>query len=71
MILKARSPSCGIGSTPYYVNGEQVETGDGLFAKASAAAFPSLPMIDEEQLTEPGLVKSFIEQITAYHAAHV
>jgi uncharacterized protein YbbK (DUF523 family) len=71
MILKARSPSCGIGSAPYYKNGVQIGTGHGLFAKACAEAFPSLPMIDEEQLNEPQSLQLFIAQMTAYQASDV
>ena len=71
MILKARSPSCAIETVPYHEDGQQVAIGDGLFTRACRVAFPRLPMIDEEQLLDRDTVAEFINQVTAYHAAHV
>ena len=50
-VFKARSPSCGLGSTP--VAGRS-ETRDGLFAEAVRARFPALPLTDEEGLSTAG-----------------
>ena len=44
-VFKARSPSCGLGSTP--VEG-LAGTRDGLFAGAVRERFPNLPLADEE-----------------------
>jgi uncharacterized protein YbbK (DUF523 family) len=50
-ILKARSPSCGIGSTPYYNNkGELLHYCDGLFAKMIRQL--TIPMHDEEHIND-------------------
>jgi uncharacterized protein YbbK (DUF523 family)/uncharacterized protein YbgA (DUF1722 family) len=48
-VLKARSPSCGLGTTPV-VGSEQ--TRDGLFAEALRQRFPVLPVVDEEMLAD-------------------
>lgn len=43
IVLKARSPSCGVGSVARGgVNGQ-----DGLFAEAAGGAFPGVPRCDE------------------------
>ena len=44
-IFKARSPSCGVGTTP--LNNETV---NGIFAHEILKAYPDLPIIDESQL---------------------
>ena len=47
-ILKARSPSCGWGTTPVLGgDGKQLELGSGLFAQALAEARPGMPIRDE------------------------
>lgn len=51
-ILKARSPSCGIGTSPLFdPQGQIISTGNGVFAEALGETQPSLLLIDEEQLT--------------------
>lgn len=46
-LLKAKSPSCGIGTTPRGATALQ----DGLFAEAVARAFPGVPRADEATLS--------------------
>lgn len=50
-VLKSKSPSCGIGSTPLYdTRGTAQGTGDGLFAAAIRGQAPWLPLVDELSL---------------------
>lgn len=50
-ILKARSPSCGSGTTPVYAtDGKQLRLGDGIFAGAFKDRFPGISVVDESLL---------------------
>jgi uncharacterized protein YbbK (DUF523 family) len=66
-VFKAKSPSCGIRAIPRYGGGEQPadHNGRGVFAARLMAAFPLLPVVDEEQLADPALGEAFIERIFA------
>jgi uncharacterized protein YbbK (DUF523 family) len=46
-LLKAKSPSCGVGTTPRGALTGQ----DGLFAEAVARCFPGVPRVDEATLS--------------------
>jgi len=63
-IFKSRSPSCGLNSTPVFIDGVcATETSRGIFAKAICDHYPQLPVIEESELTD--------ESITAFvHAVH-
>lgn len=61
LILKARSPSCGVGSTPVYQNGQDTgERTDGLFAAALHQRFPALARRDEEALRDTQTRYAFV-----------
>ena len=48
-VFKSRSPSCGLYSTPVFIEGECIsETSRGLFARAMTTTFPELPVIEDE-----------------------
>jgi len=50
-ILKARSPSCGVDSTPMFNNaGDQLGVTNGLFADTVKRMFNALPVIDESKI---------------------
>lgn len=69
IILKARSPSCGLGSTKLYrTNGHTEGKSDGLFAKACKERFPLLPIEDEGRLQDLWLRENFIMALFAYDA---
>ncbi|MBN2895826.1 MAG: DUF523 and DUF1722 domain-containing protein [Campylobacterales bacterium] len=69
IILKARSPSCGLGSTKLYrTNGHTEGKSDGLFAKACKEHFALLPIEDEGRLQDLWLRENFIMAIFAYDA---
>lgn len=65
-ILKARSPSCGFGSTP--INGLDCEQrlGDGLFAAALRRRWPNMPIVQEDQIDNPAQRNEFIAAVQAY-----
>lgn len=69
IILKSRSPSCGLGSTKYYLpNGMSEGKTDGLFAAMCRVRFPLLPIEEEGRLQDPWLRENFVMQIFAYDA---
>lgn len=67
IILKSKSPSCGLGSALVYRdNGYSKEKDDGLFAKLCKEHFPLLPMEEEGRLNDPWLRENFVMQLFAY-----
>ncbi len=63
-ILKSRSPSCGLHSTPVFINDECVtETASGVFARAIKTAYPDLLLIEETQLEVAGVLENFIAAV--------
>lgn len=67
MILKTKSPSCGVGSAPLFnFNGRQISKTSGLFAAAIQHHFPDLPIIDDRQLNEAVHRKNFFHEISRY-----
>ena len=64
-ILKARSPSCGLESTPHLMKDGSITYGSGIFAAAFRKANPFIPMIEAETLNSPQQFEKFIEEVTA------
>jgi uncharacterized protein YbbK (DUF523 family) len=67
-ILKSRSPSCGLNSTPVYIKGHidghcVSETGRGVFAKTLCETYPNLPVIEDNELDNKKLLDKFIQQL--------
>jgi len=63
-IVKSRSPSCGLHSTPVFINGECItETSSGVFSKELTTSYPNLPIIDETQLDSSITLDHFISTI--------
>lgn len=63
-ICKSRSPSCGYGSTPVFIDGKCItESSDGVFIRRLLASYPSLPLIDETGLQDPDLCEAFIARV--------
>jgi uncharacterized protein YbbK (DUF523 family) len=68
-ILKSRSPSCGLNSTPVFINGQCVtEKSRGVFARELCKRYPGLPVIEETQLENPNLLECFVESINKHRA---
>jgi uncharacterized protein YbbK (DUF523 family)/uncharacterized protein YbgA (DUF1722 family) len=67
IILKSKSPSCGLGSALVYRdNGYAKEKGDGVFAALCREHFPLLPIEEEGRLCDPWLRENFVMQLFAY-----
>ena len=62
-ILKSRSPSCGVGSTPLFGEAGEVDTVSGIFARMLIKRFPLLPVTDEARLTGPGEREDFFIRV--------
>lgn len=67
-VLKARSPSCGLGTTPVHgPDGGALGLGDGAFAAALAARFPALPLCNESDLQAPSFLTAFAVRLFCHH----
>lgn len=65
-IFKSRSPSCGLCSTPVFIDGSLVtETASGVFARAVLLAYPDLPVIEETLLESADTLSHFILAVTS------
>ena len=65
-IFKSRSPSCGLNSTPVYIEGQCVtETSRGIFAKALHSHYPELPVIEDSAFTDES-INDFIHAVNNY-----
>jgi len=67
-ILKARSPSCGIGTVP--VQGEKLLT-NGIFVEEVKKILPDLPLIDEEQIVDKNLRDQFFRTMLSYRTSRM
>jgi uncharacterized protein YbbK (DUF523 family) len=63
-IFKKGSPSCGLRLVPVYREGNPAVTGQGLFAAAVTARFPSLPVTEDRDLESPEVREQFIERVS-------
>ena len=63
-IFKSRSPSCGLNSTPVFIDGKCVsETGRGVFAKRLCASYPELVVIEDIELENKTTLDNFVQSI--------
>lgn len=65
-IFKARSPSCGINSTPVFINGMENFKDTGLFAKKIIQELPDLPVTDETELNTIENIQHFFNRALDY-----
>jgi len=66
-VLKSRSPSCGIGSTPVYPECNADPTyGNGIFALALREMCPDLPIVEDEDLDDTAERDTFLERARAH-----
>ena len=66
-VFKSRSPSCGLYSTPVFINDECIiETSRGMFARAMTAMYPELPVIEECELEIPDKYEQFVDDVFQY-----
>lgn len=65
-IFKSRSPSCGLNSTPVFIDRQCVtKTARGIFAKQLCNTFPSLVIIEDSDLENSDHLDKFIQLILA------
>jgi uncharacterized protein YbgA (DUF1722 family)/uncharacterized protein YbbK (DUF523 family) len=69
IILKSKSPSCGLGSTKYYNSAMSEGKKDGLFALTCKEHFVDFPIEEEARLIDPWLRENFVMQLFAYEDA--
>lgn len=70
-VFKSRSPSCGLNSTPVFMDGRcTTETSRGLFARAITRTYPNMPAIEENELVISERYKNFIDDVL-YYANHL
>ena len=63
-IFKSRSPSCGLNSTPVFIDGECVtESGRGIFARRLCKTHPGLIVIEDSELENKNLLENFIQSV--------
>jgi len=71
-VVKARSPSCGLESTPLYdINGQQTGTTSGIFTSTLRATNQAIPLIDESCAGNKVKLDQFALQICVYAAFRV
>ena len=67
IILKSKSPSCGLGSAKVYLpNGQSSGKSNGVMAQKLQEVYPYLPIEEEGRLQDPWLRENFVMQIFAY-----
>ena len=66
-ILKKNSPSCGIKNVKVLnTNGEYERTGQGVYVRSILNHFPTLPIIDEEDLASEIKTNLFLNEVLKY-----
>ena len=66
IVLKSRSPSCGVGDVKLHENGAVVsEDGTGIFASRLAATLPEAPQISEVDLESPARRDHWLTRVFA------
>lgn len=66
IVLKSRSPSCGMGDAKLHEGGAVVsENGTGIFASRVAVAFPEAPRISEVDLESPARRDHWLTRVFA------
>ncbi|MCB1758776.1 MAG: DUF523 domain-containing protein [Gammaproteobacteria bacterium] len=68
LILKARSPSCGVHDTPLFDTAGESTPGAGLFTRACLSCKPQLVIVDEQALvSEAGRVGFLLQLFRRHH----
>ena len=66
-IFKSKSPSCGMEQVRVYSeNSAQLEYSSGVFASGIMRQYPSLPVEDENRLTDSNVRENFVERVFVY-----
>lgn len=63
-IFKSRSPSCGLNSTPVFIDGRCVtENSRGIFARSLTESYPNLFVIEDNELHDTVRLAWFIDSV--------
>ena len=66
-IFKARSPSCGVNSTPFFSEtGVELGVASGIYSYGIQQRLPNLPVIEETELKSDEDIQRFIKAVDAY-----
>jgi len=67
-VFKARSPSCGVGSTPWLERATSLPGGstDGIFSHEILQLWPMLPVLEESQLNCENDLEIFSRRVNDY-----
>ena len=66
-VVKARSPSCGLATTPVFnERNEQTGIGSGVFTRTLQNTHPTMPLIDESGINNLARLDRFILQVCVY-----
>ena len=64
-IFKSRSPSCGLNSTPVFIDGQCIsETSRGIFAKRLCEIYPGLAVIEDTDLEDSEHLNRFVRSVS-------
>ena len=66
-IFKSRSPSCGLGSTPLFNEGNQIGFGSGIYAHTLVSNLPWIPVAEEEDFTSQITFDYFLFRVSLNH----
>lgn len=67
-IFKSASPSCGLNSTPVYIDNVAITLNSrGLFARSVTRGYPQMAVIEDLDFTEQNYLTEFIEQVGKNH----
>lgn len=66
-VFKARSPSCGVGSTPVYdLAGSVKHYTNGIFVEALIKQYPAMPVIDDAEIIIKEKLMKFMDAVNCY-----
>jgi len=66
-IFKARSPSCGVATTPIFNQEGAVKYySNGVFVDALLAEYPEMPVIDDADIFKNEILANFINDVNCY-----
>lgn len=66
-IFKARSPSCGVATTPIFNSMGEVEYySNGTFVDSLLSLYPNMPVIDDAEIGNEEIISTFIENVKMY-----
>ena len=70
IILKSKSPSCGVGTTKIFADADdenEIYRASGLYAREILKKFKDFPVTDEQKLEDSEVFEQFLENINKNH----